>query len=76
MTGLERALVRLTPLFVGRHQVVVHITGEGVYLKYRRTRWSSALFCSWRAAFDLAAKVRAREIREERAQRRRNRRGM
>jgi hypothetical protein len=69
-----RHLRRATGLFWNRRVWVVDITTEGLYLKAERGRWSGALFLPWAAAVSVAAKMRAVEIRKERAERRKARR--
>lgn len=66
-----RYLTRDTGFFWNRRHWVVRIGTEGLYLKAARGRWSGALFLPWAAAVSVAAKMRADEMKRERAERRR-----
>lgn len=67
-------LTRDTGLFWNRRHWIVRIGAEGLYLKAVRGRWSGALFLPWAAAVSVAAKMRAVELKRDRAERRKARR--
>lgn len=67
-------ITRDTGFFWNRRQWVVRVGAEGLYLKAVRSRWSGALFLPWAAAVSVAAKMRAAELKRERAERRKARR--
>lgn len=66
-----RYIQRNTDFFWNRRLWVVRIGTEGIYLKAARGRWSGALFLPWAAAISVAAKMKASELKQERAERRR-----
>lgn len=76
MTPITRArpITRDLELRHRGRDLVARVGAEGVYLKGARQRWATALFLSWAAAYDVAAKIRAVQIREERAAERKARR--
>lgn len=73
MTPLRKPLLRDLELTWRRHDLVVRIAGDGVYLKGRGQRWSSAVYLPWQSVYDVAATRKAVEIRRARAEARRRR---
>lgn len=71
--GLRR-LVRDTGALVDRRELVVELAAEGIYLRGKRERRSSALFLSWATAFTHAAWCRRERIRAEKKAARKARR--
>jgi hypothetical protein len=51
--------------------LVARMTAEGIYLKGRGQRWTSAYLLPWAAAFDVAVKIKVQADRDARRARRR-----
>jgi len=56
--------------FGRRHVMVAKVAPEGLYLKYKGERWTSALLLPWSAAYVKAAWLKAEQIKRERREKR------
>ena len=76
-SSLKKPIVRQIDSFLERGRpVVIRVTDEGVYIKRRGEHWKTAVLCTWGAAFSAACKMKAIKDREEKATRRRIKRGL
>lgn len=66
----------ITSLVIKGKFVVAKMTEEGIYIKREKERWQTAYLVPWRAVYDVGGKLKAREIKEERAKRRKEKRGL
>ena len=53
-----------------RHVMVARFAQEGLYLKYKGERWTSALLLPWSVAYTKAAWLKAERIKRERREKR------
>lgn len=67
MTPLRKPILRDLEITWRRNDLVARIAGDGVYMKGRRQRWSSAVFLSWQSIYDTAVIRKATELRRARA---------
>lgn len=73
MTPLERSITRDLLLTHRRQRLVARFCSEGIYLKGRGQRWTSAYLLPWAAAYDTAVKMRVMEEQAARRARRKKR---
>lgn len=75
MTPIRTDIVRAVGVLHRGQLLVCRVTAEGVYLKGMGQRWTSSYLVPWAALYDVGAKLKARRDREEKAERRKARRG-
>ena len=73
MTPLDRSITRDLNLLHRRQWLVARVSVEGVYIKGKKQRWSSAYLLPWAAAYDAAVKMKVLEEQAARRARRRKR---
>lgn len=71
MTDLTRTVERHVETFMDRGRtMIVRMAPEGIYMKQKGQRWTSAVFLPWGAAWSVGCKMAAAKAREERRARR------
>lgn len=76
-TLLRKSVVREVDAFLERGRaIVVKMTSEGIYIKRKGERWSSAVLCPWGGALSTAYKIKALEDQRNNPRRRRVSRGL
>lgn len=67
MTPLRKPILRDLEITWRRNDLVARIASDGVYMKGRRQRWTSAAFLPWQSIYDTAVIRKASELRRTRA---------
>lgn len=76
-SSLSKPITRQIDSYLERGRpIVVRLTDEGLYIKRRGERWTSALLCTWAAAFSTACKLKVLRDRAEKPTKRKVKRGL